>query len=219
MLVGHCVNFLPIRGGWDRTTTFADHLRAVGKQVLDAYEHQDYTLGTLVRKLALPRAANRLPLTEIQFNLERLADNLHAAGLDIAVEPNPKAYVNFDMFWNVIESEDGLRIDCDYNTRSVRRGDDRPLARMLRGTAGSDSRGCDSSGDARYHTCRAAERHRLVTELNATATDYPRDRRVDELIEERAAAQPEAQAVIFRPDGAELSRARRTGEPACASSA
>ena len=28
-LVGHCVNFLPIRGGWVRETPFLDHLRSV----------------------------------------------------------------------------------------------------------------------------------------------------------------------------------------------
>src|SRR5260370_35507387 len=32
------------------------------------------------------------------------------------VAPNAKAYVNFDLFLNVIESADGLRMDCDYNT-------------------------------------------------------------------------------------------------------
>src|SRR5260370_16915360 len=32
------------------------------------------------------------------------------------VAPNAKAYVNFDLFLNVIESADGLRLDCDYNT-------------------------------------------------------------------------------------------------------
>ena len=115
-LVGHCVNFLPIRGSWTRETSFADHLRSVGRQVLDAYEHQDYTLGTIVRKLAPPREVNRLPLTELQFNLERLASRIEAGGLVIEVEPNAKAFVNYDIFWNVIEFPDGLRIDCDYNT-------------------------------------------------------------------------------------------------------
>ena len=59
---------------------------------------------------------NRLPLTELQFNLERLASRIEAGGLAIDAEPNPKAFVNYDIFWNVIESADGLRIDCDYNT-------------------------------------------------------------------------------------------------------
>ena len=84
--------------------------------MLDAYEHQDYTLGTIVRKLAPPREVNRLPLTELQFNLERLPNRIETGGLAIEVEPNAKAFVNYDIFWNVIESPDGLRIDCDYNT-------------------------------------------------------------------------------------------------------
>jgi amino acid adenylation domain-containing protein len=115
-LVGHCVDFLPIRVRWDAPTTVADLLRSTKARVLDAYEHQDYTFGTLVRKLALERETNRLPLAEIQFNLERLADDLALPGLTLASTPNPKRFVNFDLFLNVIESSDGLRLDCDYNS-------------------------------------------------------------------------------------------------------
>ena len=57
-----------------------------------------------------------MPLAEIQFNLERLADRVQLPSLEVEVAPNPKAYVNFDLFLNVIESDDGLRLDCDYNT-------------------------------------------------------------------------------------------------------
>ena len=116
ILVGHCVNFLPIRARWTRETTMAQHLASVAKRVLDAYEHQSYTLGTLVRKLDPAREQNRVPLAEIQFNLERLADRLRLPDLEVEVAPNPKAHVNFDLFLNVIESDDGLRLDCDYNT-------------------------------------------------------------------------------------------------------
>jgi hypothetical protein len=41
--------------------------------VLDAYERQSYTYGTLVRRLNIQRDPSRLPLTEVQFNLERVA--------------------------------------------------------------------------------------------------------------------------------------------------
>ncbi len=62
ILVGHCVNFLPIRGAWNRETSVAEYSGGDGQTVLDAYEHQNYTFGTLVRKLALPREPGRLPL-------------------------------------------------------------------------------------------------------------------------------------------------------------
>ena len=76
-LVGHCVNFLPIRGGWTRETSLADHLRARRQaRCSTPMSIRTITLGTMVRNLSLPRAANRLPLTELQFNLERLADRI-----------------------------------------------------------------------------------------------------------------------------------------------
>ncbi len=114
-LVGHCVNFLPLRARWAADTPAAQLLRDVGRIVLDAQDHQDYTFGTLLRRLALPRSPDRLPLTEVQFNLERLGEAAQAAALSLSTTPNPKAYVNFDLFLNVIESAQGLRLDCDYN--------------------------------------------------------------------------------------------------------
>jgi amino acid adenylation domain-containing protein len=197
VLVGHCVNFLPIRGHWTDGMSFADHLRTVGRQVLDAYEHQDITLGTIVRALSLPRLPNRLPLTELQFNLERLADQLHCGGLDIVVAPNAKAHVNFDIFWNVIESGDGLRIDCDYNTDLFDAASiDHWLecyAALLQAIAADAT-----VPPGRIACIPPAERHRMVYDLNATAADYPRDRCVHALIEASAAARPDATSVLFR---------------------
>lgn len=196
-LAGHCVNFLPIRGGWSADTSFADHLRAVSKQVLDAYEHQECTLGTIVRKLALPRQPNRLPLTEIQFNLERLADKLHAAGLDIEVTPNPKRCVNFDIFWNVIESDDGLRIDCDYNTHLFDAG---TIDRWLRYYETLlEAMTVDASRPVvRMPYLPADERERIITAGDATAAEYPRELCVPDLINSWAAQRPYAKAVIFQ---------------------
>jgi non-ribosomal peptide synthetase component F len=84
--------------------------------VLAGYEHQNYTYGRLVRKLALQRDPSRLPLTEVQFNLERVGGALGFDGLESEIDPNPKSFVNFDIFLNIMESKDGLTLDCDYNT-------------------------------------------------------------------------------------------------------
>ena len=115
-LVGHCVNFLPIRGTWQPETGFKAFLTGLQKTVLEAFEHQTYTFGTLVRRLALPRDPSRMPLTSVQFNLERLGDRLPFPGLQATLEPNGKRFVNFDLFFNVIESDAGLRVDCEYSS-------------------------------------------------------------------------------------------------------
>ncbi|SHG99118.1 hybrid non-ribosomal peptide synthetase/type I polyketide synthase [Bradyrhizobium erythrophlei] len=116
VLVGHCVNFIPLRGGLAGNPTAAEFLAQMKQTVLAGYEHQNYTYGRLVRKLALQRDPSRLPITEIQFNLERVGGALGFDGLEAEVDPNPKGFVNFDIFLNIMESKDGLTLDCDYNT-------------------------------------------------------------------------------------------------------
>ena len=116
VLVGHCVNFLPIRTTVQSDVSFAQLLAETKSVVLDAYEHQDFTYGTLVQKLIVARDPSRLPLTELQFNLEQVASGVKFARLETSVTTNPKAAVNSDIFFNIIERADGLEICCDYNT-------------------------------------------------------------------------------------------------------
>ncbi|MDP9014185.1 MAG: amino acid adenylation domain-containing protein [Pseudomonadota bacterium] len=197
ILVGHCVNFLPIRGSWRRETRVGEYLSATAKRVLDAYEHQDYTFGTLVRKLALPREPGRLPLAEIQFNLERLADRFELPKLKMEVTPNAKAFVNFDLFLNIGESSEGLRMDCDYNTDLFDAG---TITHWL---------DCYQAlleaivADANQPLCAAPclpapERKALLYGINDTAAEYPKDRCIHELIERQAKATPQAVAAVFR---------------------
>jgi amino acid adenylation domain-containing protein len=197
-LVGHCVNFLPMRGVWGRETSFLDHLHSVSRQVLDAYEYQDATLGTIVQKLALSREANRLPLTELQFNLERLASRIEVGGLAIDVEPNAKAFVNYDIFWNVIESPAGLRIDCDYNTDLF----DKATIEQWLLCYEALLRALVSDLNERVVRIPYIPRVQLqiVEGFNASGVDYPREQCVHALIEHQARATPDAAALAF--DGA-----------------
>jgi amino acid adenylation domain-containing protein len=199
ILVGHCVNFLPIRGAWSDATSIGEHLRAVAKRVLDAYEHQSYTLGTLVRKLGMAREQNRVPLAEIQFNLERLADRIKLPGLQIDVAPNGKAAVNFDLFLNVIESNDGLRLDCDYNTDLFDAATiDRWLdcyQSLLEAIGADPTRTVET-----LSYLPATDRQRVLSDFNRTSADFPRDRCLHQIIEARAAQSPRAIAVRFRDE-------------------
>jgi amino acid adenylation domain-containing protein len=115
-LAGHCVNFLPLRAPFTMATPLGDHLRAVSAMLMGAFDHQDYTYGALVRALGLPRDPNRTPLCDVQFNLERLGEGIDFAGTSAALLPNPKGAANFDLFFNMVESSQGLRIDVDYAT-------------------------------------------------------------------------------------------------------
>jgi len=196
-LVGHCVNFLPIRAQWDDATTFKEHLTAVKRTVLDVYDHQYYTLGTLVRGLALPRDLNRLPLTDVQFNLERLADRAKFGEVDVTFEPNPKHFVNFDLFVNVIECRDtGLRIDCDYNTDLFHEG---TVLRWL-GHYRTLLEAFTTDADVpvvRMPILSESKRHDLLVTFNQTAREYARDRGVHHLFAMQSARTPDRVAATF----------------------
>ncbi|MES2391919.1 MAG: amino acid adenylation domain-containing protein [Acidobacteriota bacterium] len=115
-LVGHCVNFLPMLSELGAETTLPEHLRATRSSLLDAQDHQEFTYGSLVRKLPLEREAGRLPLIEVQFNLEKVGTNVRFDGLEAEIRTNAKQFVNTDLFLNVVESASGLDFACDYNT-------------------------------------------------------------------------------------------------------
>src|SRR5258707_4336196 len=100
-LVGHCVNFIPLRGRLSGNPTGAEFLTQMKQTVLAGYEHQNYTYGRLVRKLARRRDPSRLPLTEIHFNLERVGGALGFDGLKAEVDPNPKSLVEFAIFLDI----------------------------------------------------------------------------------------------------------------------
>lgn len=115
-IVGHCVNFLPMRARVNQKESFNEHLGGVRQRVLEAFEHQDFTYGELLPKLNLPRQAGRKPLVEVQFNVERTDYHDEFEGLETTFDAVSKRFVNFPLFFNIIDSREGLVIDCDYKT-------------------------------------------------------------------------------------------------------
>jgi amino acid adenylation domain-containing protein len=115
-LVGHCVNYLPVLSELTSGETALAHVKATRTALLDAQEHQEFTYGSLLRHLKLEREPGRLPLIEVQFNLERVGDTARFEGLTAEISSQPKQFVNSDLFLNVIERSDGLHFACDYNT-------------------------------------------------------------------------------------------------------
>jgi glutamate-1-semialdehyde-2,1-aminomutase len=194
-LVGHCVNFLPVRAAFDPGTAAAKFLRQIKADLLDAYEHQNYTYGSLVRKLALPRDPSRLPLIEVQFNLEKVGAGIHFDGLKVEVDPNPKSFVNFDLFLNVVESDTELVLDCDYNsylfdevTISGWLGHYQTLLEAMATDA--------SIPLSKMPVLSAAERSQQIVQWNDTNAEFPRHKCIHELFEEQATRTPGATAVV-----------------------
>jgi len=193
ILVGHCVNLLPIRQTVDQAAPFEDHLKTTQQLVLKAFEHQDYTYGTLVKTLQVKRDQRRLPLTGIQFNFDRIAANADFEGLDIRIIPNPKSFVNFDMFLNMIENKDGIRIDVDYNTDVLDRDTvERWIGHLVTVITALAE---DASRPVTDLSLLSSQQMKwLAEDLNQSVLDYPQDEFAFSLIAKRAHSTPEAVA-------------------------
>ncbi|MEM6916851.1 MAG: aminotransferase class III-fold pyridoxal phosphate-dependent enzyme, partial [Verrucomicrobiota bacterium] len=114
-LIGHCVNFLPLRSRLEDKESFASFLKRNRDTFLAATDHRSYTYGELIRDLKIERDPRRMPLSEVAFNLERMDYFGDWEDLDVAFKPNAKAHVHYSLFLNIVESESGLRLDFDFN--------------------------------------------------------------------------------------------------------
>ena len=203
VLVGHCVHLLPVRAPLDPDMVVAEYLRTLKPAVLDAYDHQNATYGSIVRELAPVRESGRLPLSEVQFNLEQVGRSVSFDKLTTEVRANGKQASNFDLFLNVVDTGEGLRLECDYSTALY---DESTIARWL-DCYRTLLEGIVANPVARVATLPiigSAERLLLET-TNATATGPLAAENVPALVARTFAAMPSRPAADFY--GMELSRA------------
>lgn len=115
-MVGHAVNVLPLRLALDPAQPFADALLRVRGDLLDAFEHQRYTFGTLLKRLALARDPARLPLVSVLFNLDPGLDDdsLGFEGLSARFAGVPRSHENFELFINAVQVAGAIRLECQY---------------------------------------------------------------------------------------------------------
>jgi amino acid adenylation domain-containing protein len=114
-LVAHGVNTIPLRCGANMQHSFSEHLQAARRTFLDAQSHQRLTFGSLVQRLKLPRDPSRTPLVNVLFNIDKLGAPFAFGELVLEEIEAPKAFVNFELSINAIDSGHDLLIECDYN--------------------------------------------------------------------------------------------------------
>ncbi len=206
-LVGHCVNFLPLRTQIDRSQSFVEYLHIRRSTILDAYEHQQFTLGSLMNKLSLPRDASRVPLVPIVFNLERGWANVGGAspsenrdsfaGLEVEFRSNPHAFGNFELFMNATELDGQILLECQYNTNLF----DRATICQRMAEWETLLAGIVAAPDcsiAKLPLLTVAGQQQLI-ERNLTQTDYPRDLSIHQVFEQQVALDPDQIAIVFEP--------------------
>jgi len=195
-LVGHCVQLLPIRVAVD-VDQGADTLIAAARgAVLDAYDHQACTFGSLLKKLQIERDPARLPLVSVLFNLDAKIDPAALSTDDVRVHVmgNPRRYENFELFLNVAQVDGGLQLECQYNTGLFDGATVRRWLALYRSAL--ERYAADPSVLLASALAPAGEEQAILARFNATDLEHDRSLRVDTLIARQAAATPDAVAVV-----------------------
>ncbi len=193
-LVGHCVNFLPLRLALDPSSPFTDVIDQVNTLVLDAKDHDGITLGRLLQKVPTPREPGRMPITGVSFNVDRAPASVLFENSKAEFAPLEKSRHGLEISFNFVEHTGGYRLFCHYNRglfaaptiarwlvsyatllTAVATDPETPLSRL----ALSDEK-------------EAARESQL---WNATARDYPRDIGISLLFEIQVARNPDAIAI------------------------
>ena len=117
VLVGHCVNLLPIRTKVDHHLSFEEYLGKRRLELLDDYDHEKYTFGNLIKKLNIKRDTSRIPLVPVVFNIDMGMDDLvNFSGLQHSLISNPRKFENFEIFLNLANQGEKLVVEWSYNT-------------------------------------------------------------------------------------------------------
>jgi natural product biosynthesis luciferase-like monooxygenase protein/amino acid adenylation domain-containing protein len=197
-LAGYCLNLLPLRSSIAGDIPFAKHLTNVRRMVLEAYENQTFSFGTLVKKLQLERDLSRSPLVSVVFNLEKGSHESTLTFFDLETEAFPRfsGLARFDINVNVFDNDGIISLQCDYSTDLF---DATTIQRWLEHfqivLANIIADPAQTAGAVSLLS--AADQAELLIARNATAAAYPADRSFHQLFEEQAARTPNAVAVVF----------------------
>ncbi|CRK62217.1 Non-ribosomal peptide synthetase [Alloactinosynnema sp. L-07] len=196
-LVGCLVNMVPLRLRLADAATWSDVLGTVRSAALDAFDNARPPFAAVVDQLSPSRSASIHPVFQIAFAAPpALAAPSTVEGVTFAFGDGTSTESLFDIEVQVIDEGDGMRGYLKYRTALFTRDHMTGLIDHFLHLAGR----LGAEPDARLAnvpTLREADYTRAVTEWNDTATDYPRDTSLVELVQRQVDATPSAVAAVY----------------------
>ena len=208
-MVGYCTHLLPIWSQIRESTestesteplTFADYLRQIRGDLLDAYEHSDYPYASFAQRASdqrdMARGSNRPLLVTTVFNLDKPSVIPPMAGLSVDFLPPPRSFHHFDLALNITELPDQWIVDWNYSRDLFEPATIERWASHFRTVLTEIVRN-PTQPLAHLALLSSAQRHQLLVESNESAVDHATDTPIHQLFEQQVARTPEAIAVVF----------------------
>ncbi|OXB23750.1 hypothetical protein B0A80_09825 [Flavobacterium tructae] len=206
--IGFYVNTLALRNTVEAGENFTSIYKRIKEQTLEAFNHQMYPFDSLVENLNIKRDAGRSSVFDVLLVLQNTSAN------EVTIEiPTSKTDAildlgetvsKFDVELNFREAGEHLVLDVAYNTEvyeyQMIEGLIRHYKQILEEVLFQPE---TPIGKLTYIS--QEEEKELVQDFNATATNYPVDLTLIDLIEEQVANNPEGVALAF--EGEEMTYA------------
>ncbi|MEO3763828.1 amino acid adenylation domain-containing protein [Streptomyces sp. B5E4] len=195
-LIGYFVNTLPLRADLSGNPGFTRVLTRVRDACLGAYAHQDVPFELIVADLNIPRDLSRPPVYQVSFSYGREpVPTLAMAGARLTRLQVRSEGARFDLELQAFDTDGGVtgwfeydRDLFDESTIVRLAGHFHRLVEQVVARPGTPVDDLDLLDER--------ERHRLLTEWNATDRTWPHGL-VHECVEEQARRTPEAEAVRY----------------------
>ncbi len=195
-LIGFFVNTLALRTDLSGDPTFRELLARVREVTFGAYANPDIPFEQLVEELQPERDMSRTPIFQVALAMQNVPRHrLELRGLTLRPEPTDSGTAKFDLTLFVTEQEGDLQAAMEYCTDLFDAGTIVRLLGHFRVLLDSIARDPDQRL-SELPLLTEPERHQVLLEWNATATDYPRDATIGDLFQSQATRTPDAVAVI-----------------------
>ena len=194
-LIGFFVNTLALRTNVSGNPTFRELLERVKEIALGAYAHQDLPFEKLVEELNPERDVSHSPVFQVMFGMQNVPRDAPALnGLSITRVSLPSVTAKFDLTLFISETATGLNCWLEYNTDLF---EEATVSRMLRhfehlleAVVADPDRSI-----LRLPLLTPAERAQLLSEQNATESDFPKQS-IHTAFEKQVERTPNSVAVV-----------------------
>jgi len=205
-LIGHCVNMLPIKSQLQPEQLFIDFLKQEKMNILDAYEHQSVTFGSLIKQLSLKRDPSRIPLIPITFNIDQKIESseLNWQDLEVSFETNPRTYENFELVINASMGDGKFTLEAQYNSNLFKPETITDWLKQFESLLIAIGQNPQAT-IAQLTDENKKKQTAVLDQINKTAMVYARDKGVHELIQEQALHSPEK--IAIRDENSQISYA------------
>lgn len=196
-LLGFFVNTIVLRTQPEGTLSFNQHLKKIRQCCFNGYRHASAPFDKVVEKLQPNRQANRNPLFNIEFALQKAhKDKLQLTQTDIELLTPATGTSQYDITLTVRERDDHYDARIEYRTDLFARETIQWLLQRFEIVADE----IINNPNKPLHDIALLndqERQRILYQWNQTPLTYPKHLCVHELFQQQVAATPNNTAVIY----------------------